>query len=82
MKVAKGDALLQQPGNLLFKSEIRNFKAAGWLPSFLNKKIRIVVYKLDKSYGMVRTEALYGRCGGPFGTPFDDGPCQLLKDIV
>lgn len=66
-------------GNLLFRSDQKFSSSCGW-PSFfdqLNKNS--VLYKLDKTFGMIRTEALCGRCDAHLGHLFDDGPAPTGK---
>lgn len=61
-------------GNELFTSEMKFDSHCGW-PSF-DREIEggKVVTKEDRSFGMVRTEILCGKCGSHLGHLFDDGP--------
>lgn len=70
----KGTYYCAACGNLLFRSDQKFSSSCGW-PSFfeqINKNS--VVYKIDKSFGMIRTEALCGRCDAHLGHLFNDGP--------
>ena len=61
-------------GNPLFSSDVKFDSGSGW-PSFydaINKEA--VAFETDKSFGMVRTEAKCGKCGGHLGHIFPDGP--------
>ena len=61
-------------GNALFLSDAKFASTCGW-PSFYEPIYsNSVEYKVDKSYGMVRTEVLCGRCEAHLGHIFDDGP--------
>ncbi|HEY4798452.1 MAG TPA: peptide-methionine (R)-S-oxide reductase MsrB [Bacteroidia bacterium] len=61
-------------GNALFRSDAKFASGCGW-PSFYESiRNNSTVYKVDKSYGMIRTEVLCGRCGSHLGHIFDDGP--------
>lgn len=58
----------------LFRSETKFDAGCGW-PSF-DQAIAdgAVQTRLDRSHGMVRTEALCSQCGAHLGHLFDDGP--------
>jgi len=61
-------------GNALFRSDSKFGSSCGW-PSFFEAiwpdSVR---YEEDRSFGMVRTEVLCGRCESHLGHVFDDGP--------
>ncbi len=60
--------------NPLFKSDAKFESGCGW-PSFfapINKNS--MLYKVDNSHGMQRTEVLCGCCNSHLGHLFDDGP--------
>lgn len=66
-------------GNPLFKSDGKFESSCGW-PSFFEPITPTsVVYEVDKSYGMERTEVMCGRCGAHLGHIFDDGPPPTYK---
>lgn len=57
----------------LFESDSKFESHCGW-PSF-DKAIKdAIVYKEDRTHGMVRTEILCSQCGGHLGHVFNDGP--------
>src|SRR5678815_3072188 len=61
-------------GNPLFKSDTKFESGCGW-PSFYEPiKKESVIYATDNSYGMVRKEAMCGRCKAHLGHVFEDGP--------
>ena len=66
-------------GNSLFKSDSKFASSCGW-PSFYESiRPNSVQYRDDRSYGMLRTEVLCGRCDGHLGHIFDDGPPPTYK---
>ena len=71
---SKGTYYCAACGNLLFRSDQKFQSSCGWPSFFEQENKNSVVYKVDKSYGMVRTEALCGRCDAHLGHLFDDGP--------
>jgi peptide methionine sulfoxide reductase msrA/msrB len=70
----KGTYFCTACGNKLFRSQQKFSSSCGWPSFFEQDNKKSVVYKEDKSYGMVRIEALCGRCDGHLGHLFDDGP--------
>jgi len=75
----KGTYYCAACGNPLFRADAKFASSCGW-PSFFEQISKnSVVYKADNSYGMERTEALCGRCGGHLGHLFDDGPAPTGK---
>jgi peptide methionine sulfoxide reductase msrA/msrB len=70
----KGTYYCAACGNRLFRSDAKFASECGW-PSFFEQVDPLsVVFHADHSFGMNRTEALCGRCGGHLGHLFDDGP--------
>jgi peptide methionine sulfoxide reductase msrA/msrB len=75
----KGTYYCAACGNNLFRSDAKFASSCGW-PSFFEQiNSKSVIYKQDNSYGMSRTEAICGRCGGHLGHLFDDGPAPTGK---
>ena len=61
-------------GAELFDSDTKFESGSGW-PSFYDAKVAdAVVLVVDRTHGMVRTEATCRRCGSHLGHVFDDGP--------
>lgn len=70
----KGTYYCAACGFRLFRSDAKFASECGWPSFFEQEDPGSVVFKSDRSYGMNRTEALCGRCGGHLGHLFDDGP--------
>lgn len=62
----------------LFESDSKFKSHCGW-PSFDEAIEGAIVYKKDKSHGMIRTEIVCAKCGGHLGHVFDDGPTETGK---
>jgi peptide-methionine (R)-S-oxide reductase len=60
-------------GQPLFVGEHKFESGTGW-PSFTTPVEGAVETRVDRSYGMIRTEVLCSRCGGHLGHVFEDGP--------
>lgn len=63
-------------GTPLFHSDTKFESGSGWPSYYAPVSKENVAEKLDKSYGMIRTEVLCGKCGGHLGHVFNDGPQQ------
>ena len=61
-------------GNALFRSDSKFGSSCGWPSFFQSIRKNSTTYVEDRSYGMIRTEVLCGRCGSHLGHIFDDGP--------
>ncbi|MBW7842476.1 MAG: peptide-methionine (R)-S-oxide reductase MsrB [Ignavibacteriota bacterium] len=61
-------------GTELFESDTKFESGCGWPSYFQAIDSSRIIYKEDKSYGMIRTEVMCARCGGHLGHVFDDGP--------
>jgi peptide-methionine (R)-S-oxide reductase len=75
----KGTYYCAACGNKLFRSGAKFSSTCGWPSFFEQDNKNSVVYKVDTSLGMERTEALCGRCDGHLGHLFDDGPEPTKK---
>jgi peptide-methionine (R)-S-oxide reductase len=58
----------------LFSSDAKYDSGSGWPSFYQAMSSEKVVTKEDRSYGMLRTEALCGTCGAHLGHVFPDGP--------
>jgi len=66
-------------GQTLFASSTKFDSGTGW-PSFYEAvESGAVSIHEDRSFGMLRIEALCSRCGGHLGHLFDDGPAPTGK---
>jgi peptide-methionine (R)-S-oxide reductase len=76
LNTEKGSYSCAACGNELFSSDMKFESHCGW-PSF-DKELEggKIVTKVDKTFGMVRTEILCGKCGSHLGHLFDDGPTE------
>lgn len=58
----------------LFSSQHKFDSGSGWPSYFMPIDKKVVGKKVDKSYGMVRTEVHCAKCGSHLGHVFEDGP--------
>jgi len=71
---AAGEYLCGACGAELFDSAAKYDSGSGW-PSFTAPMgEEVVETHIDRSHGMVRTEAVCARCGSHLGHVFPDGP--------
>ncbi len=70
----KGTYYCATCGYKLFESNQKFTSSCGWPSFFEQENKESIVFKLDKSFGMIRTEALCGRCNSHLGHLFNDGP--------
>jgi peptide-methionine (R)-S-oxide reductase len=61
-------------GTELFESNTKFDSGCGWPSYFEAIDSNRIIYKEDKSFGMIRTEVICAKCGGHLGHIFDDGP--------
>jgi peptide-methionine (R)-S-oxide reductase len=60
--------------NALFNSDTKFESGCGWPSFFAPVHKNSMLYKVDNSHGMRRTEVLCGACNSHLGHLFDDGP--------
>jgi len=61
-------------GTELFESDTKFDSGCGWPSYFEPIDSSRIIYKEDKSFGMIRTEVMCAKCDGHLGHVFDDGP--------
>lgn len=61
-------------GSELCSSDTKFYSDCGWPSFYAPAKEKSIETAEDKSYYMIRTEALCSKCGGHLGHLFDDGP--------
>lgn len=61
-------------GSKLFDSGSKFDSGCGWPAFYRTAAEGAVIEKVDRTYGMIRTEVLCGTCGGHLGHVFPDGP--------
>ncbi len=74
----KGKFACAACGQIIFDSNTKFESGTGW-PSFYDAISGSVDFKIDKKYGMIRTEFHCSRCKAHFGHIFDDGPAPTGK---
>jgi peptide-methionine (R)-S-oxide reductase len=76
---AKGTYYCAVCGNLLFRSTAKFASDCGWPSFFETERKNSVIYRVDHSAGMERTEVICARCDSHLGHIFDDGPPPTNK---
>jgi peptide methionine sulfoxide reductase msrA/msrB len=75
----KGDYYCAACGNHLFQSDAKFASSCGWPSFFEQTNKESIQFVKDTSHGMIRLEAVCGRCDGHLGHLFDDGPAPTGK---
>jgi len=71
---ARGIYFSAASGQPLFVSDAKYDSGCGW-PSFFEPIVEgVILYRIDKSHGMIRTEIIDSSSGSHLGHVFDDGP--------
>jgi peptide-methionine (R)-S-oxide reductase len=78
-KEAKGTYYCAVCGNMLFRSDAKFASSCGWPSFFEPVRKNSVIYHVDNSHGMHRTEVICARCNSHLGHIFDDGPPPTYK---
>ncbi len=61
-------------GNVLFQADAKFASSCGWPSFYQPERKNSVLYHVDSTFGMERTEVTCGRCSAHLGHVFDDGP--------
>jgi peptide-methionine (R)-S-oxide reductase len=69
-----GDYHCAACGDHLFSSDTKFDSGCGWPSFFEPASEKSIIYREDRTYGMIRTEVICGGCGSHLGHVFNDGP--------